>query len=456
MKKIYSILFVSLMLLASCDELVEVDYPTNQIGTEQVFEDLNTADAALAALYVKLRDKSVITGGSYTSAGPLLGSYTDDLDCYYYDQNGVVDIYNNQQLATNTTVKSVWDAAYQQIYYANSIIYGAEQSKALSDADKDRIKGEALLIRSLLYFYLQQIFGDIPYTTSLDYEYNRNISKTESNEVEDLLATDLIEAADLLKDSYRDSERIYPNRKAAQLLLARIYMLQGEWVEAENMADSVLQSALYSFQTNINDVFHKTGSHIIWQLKPKNSGDATKEAGFYYFSSSTPNSYVLSQDLLSSFADEDLRKQNWMVSVTYNGQTWYRPYKYKNRVSGSNSNEYSVVFRLEEAYFIKAEALARQGLYDDALPYLNATRERAGLIALTSLSGEDFFTELLAERRREFFCEFGLRFLDLKRLGMLNDLVKVKPDWESYKQVWPLPQNEILLNPGLSPQNTGY
>ncbi len=456
MKKIYTLLCLGLLLLVSCEELVEVDYPSNQLGTTQVFEDLNTANAALTALYVRLRDQSVVTGGNYTAAGPLLGSYTDDLDCYYYDLNGVVDIYLNQQLETNTTIKSIWNAAYQQVYFANSVIQGTENSTVLSDADRNRIKGEALFIRSLIYFYLQQLCGDIPYITSLDYEYNRTISKTEAATVLEQLETDLTEAAGLLQDDYRDAERIYVNRKAVQLLIARIYLLREEWTLAEKTADTILQSPLYQFQTNINEVFHKSGSHIIWQLKPKNSGDATKEASFYYFSNSTPKSYVLTQNLINTFADEDLRKQNWFAPVTFNGQTWYRPYKYKNRSNGSNTNEYSIVFRLEEAYFIKAEALARQNRFDEALPYLNATRVRAGLTAFTSLSGDSFYNELLAEKRREFFAEFGLRFFDLKRLGRLSDLSAVKPNWENFMQVWPLPQSEILLDPNLAPQNTGY
>ncbi len=453
--KIYFLSLLGVLLFVSCENLVEVDYPANQIGAEQVFEDLQTAHAALAGLYAGLRDQSLITGGSYYGAGALLGAYADDLDCYYYDQNGVVDISNNQQQKTNSNIETIWNTAYQQVYYANSIIYGAEHSTALADGDKTRIKGEALFVRSLLYFYLQQLFGDIPYTASLDYEYNSKLSKTGAAAVLEQLEHDLTEAISLLTDDYRDTERIYPNRKAAQLLLARIYLLQQEWPLAEQAAKSILQSPLYQFQPDLDEVFHSPGTHILWQLKPQNSGDAATEASFYYFTGSTPNSYVLSQNLLNTFAENDLRKTHWMALETFEGQEWYRPCKYKN-LPGDNTDEYSVVFRLEEVYFMMAEALARQNRFEEALPYLDATRQRAGLTALASLTGEAFNSELLAEKRREFFAESGLRFLDLKRWGRLSDLSAVKPNWQDYKQVWPLPQKELLLNANLSPQNPGY
>ncbi|MRR23600.1 RagB/SusD family nutrient uptake outer membrane protein, partial [bacterium] len=335
-----------------------------------------------------------------------------------------------------------------------SIIIGAENSTGLSDENKNRIKGEALLIRSLLYFYMQQIFGDIPYTASLDYEYNRTISRTPAATVLEQLEADVTEAAALLEDDYRDADRIYINRKAAQLLLARIYVHSGKWSLAEQTAETILESPLYEFQAVISEVFHKSGRHILWQLMPENEGDVTSEASFYYFSGAMPGAYTLTEDLVNSFSDDDLRKQEWIAEVIYNGFTWYRASKYKNL--SVNTDEYSVIFRLEEVYFIMAEALARQGRIEEALPWLNATRERAGLTAFTSLSGEDFFNELLAEKRREFFTEFGHRFFDLKRLGRLDDLTALKINWEDYMQVWPLPRDEMLLNQNLSPQNSGY
>jgi starch-binding outer membrane protein, SusD/RagB family len=451
MKKIYALFLIVILLTSACEDLVEVDAPTNQIGTAQVFEDLQTANSALEYLYAKLRDQSIISEGNNYGASVLLESYTDNLDYYGSNQN-LSEINQDQIQETNTFISSIWNTAYLQIYYANSIIQGAEQSTALSSDDKTRIKGEAMLIRSLIYFYLQQLFGDIPYTTSLDYDYNRTLKKTDGETLQTLLETDLKEASMLMPDDYRNTERIYPNRKSAQLLLARIYVLRKEWSLAEKMADTILQSPLYQFQTNISEVFHKSGTHIIWQLKPRTSGN--DEGSFYYFVNAAPQSYALTQNLVNTFSVDDLRKQVWIEQVTYKTSVYYRSNKYKDRTT--SPAEYPIVFRLEEVYFIMAEALAMQDRFNEALPYLNATRERAGLTAITSLSGEDFFNELMAEKRREFFCESGFRFIDLKRWDKLEELSALKPDWEDYKQLWPLPQSEMLLNSNLTPQNSGY
>lgn len=439
-------------LLLGCEDLVDTEYPSNQIGRVQVFEDIQTANAALAGLYASVRDRYVLK--TNYGLGPLLDSYTDNLKCFLDDQNGVMDIYNDSPQATNSTIKTVWNNAYEEIYYANSIIYGAEHSTELSQEEKDGIIGEALFVRSLVYFYLQQVFGDIPYTTSLDYEYNQDLNKTESNKVLEQLEFDISKAIDLLSNEYRDAERIHPNKKVAELLLAKLYLTEHKYELAQQKLTNILQSSLYQFQDDINEVFHKSGNHILWQLKPANNGDPTQEAAFYYFTDSAPNSYVLTHDLIEVFDDNDLRKQLYMEEVVFKDDSWYRPNKYKNRIN--NTSEYSIVFRMAEVNGLMAEALAGQNNFSEALPYLNKTRVRAGLTPILSLSGEGFVNELLNEKRREFFTEFGQRFLDLKRFNRLGQLKGLKPNWTTNNKLWPLPQAELLLNSNLGPQNEGY
>ncbi|MEA5043005.1 MAG: hypothetical protein VB075_00295 [Petrimonas sp.] len=86
MKKLYLFFCIGALLLTACEDLIDVHYPTNQLGTAQVFEDVQTANAALANLYAQVRDRSVLTGGSFTGIGILWGSYADELDAYFFDR----------------------------------------------------------------------------------------------------------------------------------------------------------------------------------------------------------------------------------------------------------------------------------------------------------------------------------------------------------------------------------
>lgn len=461
MKSIYNHLLITFLLLiqlgfTSCEKLIAVDMPDNQIDKNQVFENLQTANAALAGLYAGLFDNSPVSGGS-GGTGAILGIYTDDLD-YYATANADYQIYLNQQIETNTTINAFWLTCYQHIYKANIIIEGIANSKSLKESDKNSIKGEALLVRSIVYFYLQQLFGNIPYTTTTGYQFNQTISRTPATELLSNLQQDLTEAIALLSDNYRNTERIIPNRKVAELMLAKVYLLQHKWPEAELLLKSIIQSPLYQFQNDIAQVFKKSGKHIIWQLKPLTNGAATKEVQLYYHNNTAPTGYALSENLVNAFDNDDLRKKNWMLIATYNQKTWYLPWKYQVRLD--NTSEYSIVFRLEEVYLLLAEAYVQQNLPDkiaEALSYVNAIKDRAGIPLLNGqFSKEDLLNEIIAESRREFFIEMGHRFLDLKRLERLPILETAKPNWKDYHIIWPVPQKELLLNSNLLPQNYGY
>ncbi|RLJ75123.1 RagB/SusD family nutrient uptake outer membrane protein [Pedobacter alluvionis] len=439
--------------LISCEKLLEVDTPSNQITSDQVFENLQTANAALAGLYSGLWDNSPIAGDQ---SGMLMSMYTDELSYYASaSTNGLAELYQNTVIDTNPALYTYWTNAYQKVYMANAIIEGIEKSTSIPIAEKQRIRGEALMIRSLLFYYLQQLYGDIPYPVTTNYMINQSISKTPALEVLQRLTSDLNEVIPLLQDQYRHTERIYPNRKTAQLILAKIYMLQKNWNAAEGLLKEIIHSPLYQFQNDITKVFDKSGSHIIWQLKPRNGGDATKEIAVFYFTNSAPTSVALSPHLINSFSGSDKRKQFWTSAVTVGNNTWYRPNKYKNL--SNNNTEYSVVFRLEEAYLLLAETLAEQNKINESLQFINAVKQRAGIPLLTgSSSKEMILSEISVENCKEFFTEMGHRFLDLKRQGKLSELSTVKPNWKLHFVVLPIPQKELLLNPNIQPQNSGY
>ena len=103
-------------------------------------------------------------------------------------------------------------------------------------------------------------------------------------------------------------------------------------------------------------------------------------------------------------------------------------------------------------YLTRAEALARNGNdWNLALPDTNIIRARAGVSIYTTLNAEEF----LAERGREMFQESSRR-TDLIRFGKYNDIWWEKPASESFKNVMPIPFEQIQASEGSLTQNEGY
>lgn len=440
----------------SCESFVEVETPDSQLSATVVFEDPATARAALAGIYSSLRDTGILTGGP-TGIATAMGTYADELDFYGDPSNTLLSFYNNTLLASNPGITSWWADAYAAIYAVNAFIEGVNASASLSAQEKSQLLGEAHFVRALQHFYLAALYGDVPYISTTDYRANQEVSRWPLQSVYQAAIDDLTTASLALGEQYASAERTIPNRGAALALLARVYLYKGDWAEAADAASYIINNGLYSLEQDPENVFLLQSDETIWQFMPKVQGQNTLEGETLILTAAPPSLVALTEATVQSFEAGDLRRASWFSSVSDGNSTWYYANKYKQQSNTAASLEYSKVLRLSEQYLIRAEARALQGDLIGAKEDLDHVRSRAGLAGTPSANQDELLSAILAERRSELFTEFGHRFLDLRRFGVLDAaLGPVKPGWNTADRLMPVPETELLLNPNLNPQNTGY
>ena len=448
---------ILLLLVTSCDHFTDVELPKSQLTKTAVFDNYATANAALADIYIKLRDNGLLSGTSLGLSNTL-AHYSDELTSYASGSNPVLPFYNNTILASNSTLAENWNISFNLIYAANAVLEGSEKSTALTDVEKKALRGEALFIRGLLHFYLANLFGDLPYVTSTDYKANSVIKKVAVSDIYPLIVKDLETASELLDPVYKNTERIRPNQFVAKALLARVYLYNHNWAEASNASSFVLNAtALFNLEVNLSSVFLKGSKETIWQFQPSVAGKNTDEAAIFISTTAPPALTALTSSLINSFTVGDRRKSTWTGSVKNGNNLYYYPYKYKEFTNTAVSVEYSKILRLAEQYLIRAEARAEAGDLIGAKEDLNKIRKRAGLGDTVAISKEEILQAIMQERKWEFFTEYGHRFFDLKRSGTIDAVLSVsKPGWNTADALFPIPQNELSANPNLNPQNKGY
>jgi hypothetical protein len=456
MKNIIIYLLLALSsLVMGCDKFVEVELPNSMLTGQEVFKDPKAVRAALGNIYNKLRDEGMLAGGG-TGIGSSMGLYGDELLDYGLNGTPTRHLFNNTLLASDPTVLSFWNSGYYQIYCANAVVEGVDASVSLSQSEKNIFKGEALFIRALVHFYLVNIYGNIPYVSSTDFEANKRISRVDVSKVYQLLVADLKTAEGLMPASYTSAERTTPNSAVASALLARVYLYSQRWSEASAAASLVINNSAYVLKDDLNSAFLKESTATIWQFKPSSATMNAYEGASYIFTTVPPPSISLSNELVAAFEQGDKRRANWVKTLQSGSLVYHHAFKYKQNQSTSSSKEYSIVLRLPEQYLIRAEARVHQGDLTGALGDLNKIRILAGLSNLSSTNPTEILDAIARERRLEFFTEYGHRFFDLKRTGRTSILSLVKPDWDIKDALWPLPEVELLANPMLAPQNPGY
>lgn len=441
----------------SCESFVEPNDPVGMFPQSAVFEDEATSTAAVMSLYGSLRDNVLLTGG-FNGMSVLMGFYADELDYYGMPGQSEEAFYNHQIVASDASVKYVWNGTYNLIYMCNSAIEGIDGSQNLSSEVKDQLKGEALFIRALTHFYLVNLFGDIPYITTTDYLTNKVVSRMTTDLVYENILNDLAGAKTLLTEEYVSEERIRANKYAVSALMSRVYLYLERWQESESESSFLISASMvFELESDVSEEFLKESKSAILQLKPKNEGDNTQEASVFLFTSGPPINMAIRPEIVEAFDPGDLRRQIWIKEITEESETWYAPFKYRQRENSGVSQEYSIVLRLAEQYLIRAEARARTGDLPGATEDLNTIRSRAGLPGTTATTETGIIQAVLNERMFELFTEQGHRWFDLKRTGKAEEiLAPLKPNWESADVLFPVPEAELLLNPKLLPQNPGY
>lgn len=452
---VFVVLWMFSLSVLSCDDFVAVNPPNNQLISSTVFEDKTTATAAMTNIYARMRTTGLFTGSS-SGMSHQMGNYADELDFYGNPQNGAMLFNTNSVLPTSAETREWWNSSYNQLYAANSVLMGVSASTALTSVDKNQLTGEALFVRGLLHFYLTNLYGAIPYVTSTDYEINRSISKEATSVIYTKAIADLELAKTLLPETYLSTDRTRPNQYVVRALLSRVYLYAGMWDEAANEASSVLNATSLYSSSAIADSFLRQSTSTLWQFSPSSTGGNSLEAGTFVFTVGPPSLSALRSDFVAAFEPGDLRFTNWVRTISTSSGSWSHSYKYKVTTNGT-STEYSILFRLPELYLIRAEARIRAGSLTAGRDDLNAVRQAAGLPLVTASTADALLAAVLKERKTELFCEFGHRFFDLKRFGAIQTVLSaVKPGWDATDVLLPLPQTELLLNPNLLPQNTGY
>lgn len=455
--------------IISCKKFVQVPLPVTQLVAQSVYSSNSTAAAALTGIYQTMLNNSV--GGGTNGISALAGLSADEFTLFPGAALLQGEVYTNAQLSTNPP--PIWTDLYNLIYQANSAIAGISSSTGMTLAMKQQLTGEAEFIRAFCYFYLVNLYGNVPLPLTPNYQTNTTLARSPKAIVYQQIITDLTSAQKLLGNNYltpsggTTSERVRPNLGAATALLARVYLYEGNYQSADTAATTVINSGAYQLVGNLDNAFLAGNSEAIWQLESIDNGLNTPDGATFLLNDfggpSTNFPYILSDSLEHAFEPGDLRATHWTDSISVGNAVYYFPYKYKLYYTGQPPTEYPTILRLAEQYLIRAEAEAHGvgGGVNAAIADLNVIRNRAGLPNYSGVANPtSVINAILHERRVELFTEYGHRWLDLKRTGTVDAVMttvtpKKGGTWKPTDSLYVIPQADILSDSKLV-QNPGY
>ncbi|GAA4234316.1 RagB/SusD family nutrient uptake outer membrane protein [Postechiella marina] len=352
-----------------------------------------------------------------------------------------------------------WESNYQAIAHANQALEGLNDIVGGDVGFRNALKGEALITRAYHHFMLANVFSQhyndankaglgIPYITepetSLKVDYNRGTLE----ETYTLIEKDLLEALPLISDSYYSGTGKYHfTKNAANAFASRFYLFKGEYQKCIDYSNKILGNGVINttYVRDMGEVFTGTSS--------------TQIADQYNDISSPSNIFVVRKESFSNRYNRGYRMDvnifNQVVRANIQGSADKRDLLYSYGTGSLQQPKYNELFeyttattgfgyiimtqfRGEEVVFNRMEAYTRLNRLDDALNDYNVLAplryDTGGQLTIPEITAafggtdqEAMLDFVLLERRKEFLAE-GLRWFDVKRLGIEITHIDVNGD----------------------------
>lgn len=496
MKKIY-IIFAALGLFTACS----LDqFPPSETAAADFIKDDASLNAVVNGMYngmysVLYNEWAVTELRTNNVRMRASGSTANDTKLVEQLDQGTID-------ASNTFHSDYWEAAYKTINRANNVVWNLDKAK--DENKRAMYKGEALFIRSLLYFNLARLWGPVFLIRSKeDVENARNLQRTPLEEVYAFIEHDLSEIIEngLLPEKMPEELRGRAELDAAKVLLAKLYMTTAKvgtakYTRAKNLLKDVVEARYTGTLVDYDRVFatdNEMNAEIIFAIRYK-SGNLGLGAPFssLYGPLNNANNVVVgspkhynypSDNFIAAIEEGDKRKDVLLQEKYFNKTTgeWIEnptlarfcnKFIDYNQTTAYDAETDFPIIRLADAMLLYAETICEtEGPNSEALALLNAIRLRAGLPAKTSAELDSRYTFRMA-LRQERRIELGMEnhhWYDLLRWGVavatVNDFLENEALFGTYSykvnpiQEWqcllPIPTAVRNINPTVA-QNPGY
>lgn len=448
MKKIQTILAILAILVvaSSCEKYLDLKPQQSLDESVALTSDANVK-IVMTGAYRTIR-YSATYGGCLLRNSELSGGSGEI--SWQGTYNGPREIYNHAIISANGDITQQWLNSYECINVCNNVLSALD---VVDSADRASIEGQALFLRSMMYFDLVRFYAKVyepgaansqfgvplVLTPTRGIDGENSVGRNTVEEVYTKIIADLVKAASELPDE----NGYYANSAAANALLARVYLQKGDFANARDAANSVLANEMYSLTPTYAAAFNNEeySSEDIFSTKFIAADGINQMTEFWStteYGGRDGDIEILDSHLNLYDAEDERLSLFWIGNDAWRSGKWNTQYGLVN------------LFRLAEMYLVRAECNQRLGTSIGATPVddYNMTHERAGLSPKTSVTLDD----ILLERRLELAHE-GFKLHDMKRLKLSVGSIP----YNDPRLVYPIPAREIAANPTIAEQqNEGY
>lgn len=470
-------LILGFTLLTACDQYLE-ENPDNRV-------DLNTVEKAAQLLT-----------NAYSSGGYQFTEWMTDNVTY---TNGTTKLPEHVQAyewkdifpVNQDTPTNFWEATYDAIAHANEVLAVVDDLPG-TKAQRDAVKGEALLTRAYGHFMLVNLFAKhynattaktdpgIPYPTEPEREFLVQYERLSVQDVYDKVEDDLLDGLKRVDATfYANTGKYHFTRDAALAFASRFYLFKGDWEKCVTYSTEMLGDNPAGFVKDIEGMLAQSSNDDDFIRKftaPTERSNLLMirqvtnfpvNVGFW------PNADIFNYLFRSNPWRDDDARASQRYPIYQRGENGLSLNKYeflfeRSSITSNVGTYYTIAtaFHGEEVLLNRAEAYAQLNQINPALADLQvlARKRYDPTRTLTTTVLRNYYgnasnqlltlTYALEERQKEFIHE-GMRWFDIKRYSyriqhILQDGSIITLETDDKRKVLQIPQAAIDVG-GLAP-----
>ncbi|WP_243348793.1 RagB/SusD family nutrient uptake outer membrane protein [Parabacteroides sp. FAFU027] len=467
---IYCLLLLTLIATPGCSDWLDLK-PTDGVPRQDYWKTKEDVSSFMTGIYSSMLNTDLV------SKMFLWGEMRADM----ITSSPRVSLINLDQImdgeisAANPLCK--WSSFYKTINQCNTLLKFAPDAQVNDESFTPQMlkeyEAQAVVIRSLMYFYLVRTFGDVPFIRDayVDNSKTMSVAKNTQEEIIPELIKDLNAVMDNVPYKYSNTNQALNKGKVtrwmAESLLADIYLWNEQYAECNALCDEVINSGQFSLYPvgreevviegttpELNDTIYIASENDASAMFQSvyvngNSSESIFELQFndqaynpFYAMMSQAVGYVAAKtDVLSEMIYTPSQINHNFSDIRESmaqskGYIW--KYMGKARINGteriqSEMTNHYILYRLPEIYLMKAEALTQIGIntndqdkLKEAYDALKIVRDRANatdgtdlLAGASSIDGATLERFVMNEKARELAYE-GKRWFDVLRNAKRN------------------------------------
>lgn len=438
--------------ISACTDFIEIE-PQGEIIADQALQDAEDMQELLNSAYDALRGTGGDwLGGRAQAISEIMGENIDGSPGNLNNADFLAYYNKTSSIFTGYT-QNMFDEPYYVIYRANVLLENLDRIN-LTEAERDRIEGEAKFLRALNYFELVKLFGQ-PYGFTPDNSHLGvvlrtvpNASAQDRNTVNEIYAQigfDLADAVQLLPNENGN----YATSWSAKAYLSKVYFHMHMYQEAFDLATDVIENGPAIFNPSSEEYSNRfspdgTEEALFEMISFDNDHRGPQFNTHFRSDTETRPTLAISRDLynLATQSSADIRGQEW-YTVTNEGAGNERI-----ELNKFNANYFNVpLMHITELKLIRAEAAAELGTaaaLSVGIEDVNDIRARAGLPAIANTTIASSLLNIVREEKRKELVGEGQYFHDLRRIGASGENLLIRGSaWDCPGMAIQFPDGEV-------------